>query len=926
MKNRREKLEAIFETAAALETDAQRHDYLERACPDAELRKEVESLLDAMKNPDSLFDQGDTVSASTLAATPVLEQPGTMIGRYKLLQKVGEGGMGVVYMAEQTEPVVRKVALKIIKLGMDTKQVVARFEAERQALAMMDHPNIAKVLDAGATDTGRPYFVMELVRGVPITEYCDKNKLSTQERLNLFIPVCQAIQHAHQKGVIHRDIKPSNVMVTLNDGEPHPMVIDFGIAKATNQKLTEKTLFTNYAQMIGTPAYMSPEQAEMSKLDVDTRTDVYSLGVLLYELLTGTTPFPSKELLSMGYGEMQRVIAEKEPPKPSTRMSTMQGEELTVTADKRSVEVVALRKQFQGDLDWIVMKALEKDRTHRYETVNGLVSDIRRHLDNEPVSAAAPTFSYQFHKFYRRNRKYMRVAAVIAALLVLAASFATFQAVRATRASQLAEAARRAELKQRILAQEKQKDAETARERAVTAEADSQAVYDFLWGDVLSQFNPGKNSPGGLTIQTVLDRACQELDRKAHKSPLVEARIRSMAGRVYGGIGLHNKAVKQLSEALPVLESGLPNTDLEIPVTQEALAAALVELRRTDRDLVEASRLLQSAAAFRTRVQGEGHPDSIRARLGLAFLQFYFGNLKEMHRQLEELRQTARHSPLIGADDVVMAEVDKALGEDYSRNLRVGEAGPLLKHAIQVFNDKLGPDHPNTLEAERWSAVLLIFQFRYQEGAAALEGLLPRYKAVFGEAHSSTVLLMDTLVATYLACLQDPKGAAPLVRQLVEICRSASGPNSVNTARALMWEGLWSQQTGDLVTAERTLRKAVKTYEALSSPQALTGFDQANYAWALSLLGGCLIEKPNPGTSELNEAEELLLHCAQIHEKQDVAWGGGLRAASLVPIPQNLARLVRLYELKKEPEKAAVWRDKLSKLEARIDAYKAKLQ
>jgi serine/threonine protein kinase len=441
MKNRREKLEAIFEAAAALETDAQRQDYLDRACPDAGLRQEVESLLEAMKHPDSLFDRG-TVSESTLAVTPVLEQPGTVIGRYKLLQKVGEGGMGVVYMAEQTEPVTRKVALKIIKLGMDTRQVVARFEAERQALAMMDHPNIAKVLDAGATDTGRPYFVMELVRGVPITEYCDKNKLSTLDRLNLFIPVCQAVQHAHQKGVIHRDIKPSNVMVTLHDGNAVPKVIDFGIAKATNQKLTEKTLFTNYAQMIGTPAYMSPEQAEMSGLEVDTRTDVYSLGVLLYELLTGTTPFPSKELLSMGYGEMQRIIAEKEPPKPSTRFSTMQNEERTMTAKNRSMEVSALGKVFQGDLDWIVMKSLEKDRTHRYETVNGLVADIRRHLGNEPVSAAAPTFSYQFRKFYRRKRKHMRVAAAIAVLLVLPTAFATFQAIRAMRAEEVAREAR----------------------------------------------------------------------------------------------------------------------------------------------------------------------------------------------------------------------------------------------------------------------------------------------------------------------------------------------------------------------------------------------------------------------------------------------------------------------------------------------------
>ncbi|MCF7765749.1 MAG: serine/threonine protein kinase, partial [Verrucomicrobia bacterium] len=428
----------IFNEALEMPSTEARQAFLKGACgQDAELRHRLECLLKSYDSAEGFIPDKDA-EVTLPAETKLTEGPGLVIDRYKLLQKIGEGGMGVVYMAEQTEPVTRKVALKIIKLGMDTRHVVARFEAERQALALMDHPNIAKVLDAGATDAGRPYFVMELVRGVPITEYCDKNKLSTQERLNLFIPVCQAIQHAHQKGVIHRDVKPTNVMVTLHDGDAVPKVIDFGIAKATNQRLTEKTLFTNYSQMIGTPAYMSPEQAEMSGLDVDTRTDVYSLGVLLYELMTGTTPFPSNELFSMGYGEMQRVIAEKEPPKPSTRLSTMLHEERTVVAKNRSMEVSALGKVFQGDLDWIVMKALEKDRSHRYETVNGLVSDIRRHLDNEPISAAAPTFAYQFQKFYRRNRKYMRVAGVVASLLVVLTGVATLQAVRATKAERKA--------------------------------------------------------------------------------------------------------------------------------------------------------------------------------------------------------------------------------------------------------------------------------------------------------------------------------------------------------------------------------------------------------------------------------------------------------------------------------------------------------
>jgi eukaryotic-like serine/threonine-protein kinase len=346
------------------------------------------------------------------------EAVGKTIGRYKVLEKVGEGGCGVVYVAEQTEPVRRRVALKVIKLGMDTKQVIARFEAERQALAMMDHPNIAKVLDAGATENGRPYFVMELVRGIKITEYCDQANLTTTARLDLFIKVCQAIQHAHQKGIIHRDIKPSNMLVTLHDGVPVPKVIDFGIAKATvGQTLTDKTVYTQLQQFIGTPAYMSPEQAEMSGLDIDTRSDIYSLGVLLYELLTGRTPFDAEELASQGLDAMRKTIREKEPMRPSTRLAALKGEELTTTAKRRSVDTSKLMHQLKGDLDWIVMKCLEKDRTRRYETANGLAFDLKRHLSNEPVLARPPSAAYRFQKAFRRNKlTFSAAAAVVLAL------------------------------------------------------------------------------------------------------------------------------------------------------------------------------------------------------------------------------------------------------------------------------------------------------------------------------------------------------------------------------------------------------------------------------------------------------------------------------------------------------------------------------
>jgi serine/threonine protein kinase/tetratricopeptide (TPR) repeat protein len=412
---RTKKLEEIFHAASELPTPEQQEKFLNRAClGEADLRREVEALLKAAPAGDELFQplEQSGLRSGDVSIAPATERAGTVIGRYKLLEQIGEGGMGVVYMAEQEAPVRRRVALKIIKLGMDTKQVVARFEAERQALAMMEHPHIAKILDAGATDSGRPYFVMELVRGVPITRFCDENHLSPKERIQLFIPVCQAIQSAHQKGVIHRDIKPSNVLVTLNAGSPHPMVIDFGVAKATNQKLTEKTLFTHFATMIGTPAYMSPEQAEMSKLDVDTRSDIYSLGVLLYELLTGSVPFPEARLRSVAYGEMQRIIAEEEPERPSTRLKKRA---LTGSA----FELGSRHSSLATDLDWIVMKCLEKDRNRRYDTANALGGDIQAHLNDEPVVARPPSMAYRFQKFVRRNRTGSIAVALVTVTVLL---------------------------------------------------------------------------------------------------------------------------------------------------------------------------------------------------------------------------------------------------------------------------------------------------------------------------------------------------------------------------------------------------------------------------------------------------------------------------------------------------------------------------
>jgi hypothetical protein len=433
--------EALFEAARNLSSQPARNAFLDQACAhDSELRARIESLLKAEAEAEEFFNDAlkfrnepfetpigpaekktDESNESANAEFSFAEGLGSRIGHYKLLQKIGEGGGGVVFMAEQEKPIRRRVALKVIKLGMDTRNVIARFEAERQALAMMDHPNIASVLDAAATETGRPFFVMELVRGVKITEYCDKNNLDNRQRLDLFIQVCHAIQHAHQKGIIHRDIKPSNILITLHDGVPVPKVIDFGIAKATQaeMQLTDKTFFTAYEQIIGTPAYMSPEQAELSGLNIDTRSDIYSLGVLLYELLTGRTPFDAKKLLQNGVDAMRKTLREQEPQRPSTMVTTLQQTELTITAEHRQAEPPKLISQLRGDLDWIVMKALEKDRKRRYETANGLAMDIQRYLGNEPIVARPPSRLYRLQKLARRNKiVFIAGGAVMIALLI----------------------------------------------------------------------------------------------------------------------------------------------------------------------------------------------------------------------------------------------------------------------------------------------------------------------------------------------------------------------------------------------------------------------------------------------------------------------------------------------------------------------------
>jgi serine/threonine protein kinase/tetratricopeptide (TPR) repeat protein len=431
---------AIFLGALEQTPGDDREAYVHQACRDQpELLHRVQQLLSALDQSAGPLDfPPPGLDAPANGDGHPAEGPGTQIGPYKLLEQIGEGGFGVVFMAEQTEPIRRKVALKVLKAGMDTRQVIARFEAERQALALMDHPNIARVLEAGATQSGRPYFVMELVRGIPITDYCDQAQVKPTERLSLFLSVCRAVQHAHQKGIIHRDLKPSNVLVTLHDGTPVAKVIDFGIAKAVGQHLTEKTLFTNYAQMMGTPMYMSPEQAALSGLDIDTRSDVYSLGVLLYELVTGTTPFAKERLANADFDEMRRIIREEEPPPPSTRISTLKPA-ATAASAAGQLSPRRLTQLFRGELDWVVMKCLSKDRTQRYESASALAADVERYLEGRPIEARPPSAIYRFRKYVRRHGIALTTIGLVTAALLIGIAASTWQAFRATQAKRKAE-------------------------------------------------------------------------------------------------------------------------------------------------------------------------------------------------------------------------------------------------------------------------------------------------------------------------------------------------------------------------------------------------------------------------------------------------------------------------------------------------------
>ncbi|HEY5911797.1 MAG TPA: tetratricopeptide repeat protein [Verrucomicrobiae bacterium] len=820
----------IFGEALALDAPAERAAYLEDACAgNPDLRQEVESLLAAYARAGDFLGQPRRLSEPDFS----IERTGTRIGRYKLLEKIGEGGFGVVYLAEQEEPVQRKVALKIIKPGMDSREIVARFEAERQALALMDHPTIAKVLDGGVTEAGRPYFVMELVHGTAITRYCDDKALSTAERLQIFIQVCHAVQHAHQKGIIHRDLKPNNILVTLYDGKPAPKIIDFGVAKALGQKLTEKTLVTAFQQMIGTPAYMSPEQAEISGLDIDTRSDIYSLGVLLYELLTGVTPFDAGVLARAGLDEVRRLIREQEPLKPSTRLETL-GNHLAEVARDRQTEPAALGRLVRGDLDWIVMKCLEKDRRRRYDTAQNVALDIEHYLSYEPVSAAAPSRGYLARKFIRRHKTGLAMVSALALMLIGAAVVSTRQAVRANRAE-------------------------------TQAETVARMLTDILMS-VRSDLAEGRDT--GFMLD-VLGKAGARVDVDLKMEPLIAARIQDLLGVTYWQLGNYTDAESRLRWALETRERLLGKQHRDTLTSLNHLARVLI----SKGDYAGAERLYRGAA-FESAL-GATDLTTIASVIGLGYAVSGKGDYAEAESLF---RKALRAQRLIGKDDHVTlqtvfdlahvlcarAEYDQAelllrgplkahepKGPNDPDTLRIIEnlarvlsakgddagAESLYRRSLETLERTLPKDHPDTLNTLSSPANLLMRKRDYA-GAESLYGRAAQgYKRAFRENLRLACVLHA--LGNSLSAQEKLAEAEQAQRESLAMHRKLGGPEHAHVPEAGRSLAAVLKKRGKSEEAELVNRE-VKATEVLINAQKLYGPENVITATALANVGAAI--------------------------------------------------------------------------------------
>jgi serine/threonine protein kinase len=804
MKEALDRLESLF--AAALQRPAaERAAYLDQACADDPgLRQRAEALLRAQEAAGSFLSPAPGPNPAGTINEPIAERPGTVIGAYKLMEQIGEGGMGLVFVAEQQQPVRRKVALKVIKPGMDSRQVVARFEAERQALALMDHPHIAQVHDGGTTPTGRPYFVMELVKGVPITEYCDQSQVPIRQRLELFLSVCQAVQHAHQKGIIHRDLKPSNVLVMSQDGTPLVKVIDFGVAKAIGQQLTDKTLYTHFAQLIGTPLYMSPEQAGMSGLDVDTRSDIYSLGVLLYELLTGTTPFAKERLKEVGLDELRRIIREEEPPRPSTRISTL-GQAASTASTNRQSDPKQLSRLFRGELDWIVMKALEKDRNRRYETASAFAADIERYLHDEPVLACPPSLSYRLRKLVRRNKGPVLAATLIVLALVGGTIGATLGMLHAEEARadeveqrQLADAAAVAEKQAKRAAQEREAEAKaSARIARVAAEnekkakllaqrreAQTKAMVNFVLDKVIGAARP-EGQEGGLgrevTLHKALEAALPFVAESFATEPVIEAPLRMTLGLSFYRLGDAKAAAEQHQAALALYMHHFGPEHADTLASMSNLATSFGALGR----YTEALKLCEETLTIRKRKFGLDHPDTLKSMANLANCYV----LLDRHADALKLQEEtlALQKAKLGPDHPSTLVTMNNLASTYQAVGRNGDALRIFEQTLALQQVKPGPEHPDTLLSMHNLASCYHALGRHTEALQLYEKTLALRKVKLGPGHPETLSSMYSLAGVY-ATLERHADAVKLLEETLALAQAKLGtdhPDTLGTMRTM---------------------------------------------------------------------------------------------------------------------------------------------
>ncbi len=822
----------IFLEALGRASPEEEADFLDAACRDKPtLRARVEELLRAHHEAGRFLGSNSPPSGELTA-----ERPGTVVGNYQLLDQIGEGGFGVVFLAEQHQPISRTVALKVLKPGMDSRQVISRFEAERQVLALMDHPNIARVLDAGQTVTGRPYFVMELVRGVPITRYCDEQQLTPRRRLELFVFVCRAVQHAHQKGIIHRDLKPTNVLVAAYDGRPVPKVIDFGVAKALGQQLTERTLETGFGRIVGTLEYMSPEQAEFNALDVDTRADVYSLGVLLYELLTGATPLGRERLTQAGVTEVLRLIREEEPPKPSTRIGEGKDPPESVAA-RRGLEPARLSREVRGELDWIVMRCLEKDRSRRYDTADGLARDIERYLHDEPVEACPPSRIYRLRKFARKNGRLIVTAATVAILLAAGAGVSTWQALRA-----------RAAERQALAARDREAD---ELEEVKRSEARAEAVLQFFKTKVLSAVRP-KGQEGGLgpeaTIRAALHQAEPSIATSFANEPLVEASIRNTLGVSYWYLGDNEAALRQQERALALRRLVLGRDHLETVGAMNDVAIVYEHQARYK----EAEKLHAEVVDVKRRTLGPEDPSTLKSMNNLATSLAEQGLLEEASKVSRETLDIQRR--LLGPEDLFTLRSASNLAIMLRHLGRVDESHKLFDDTLQSLRRAFGPEHQDTLRVMNELGELLLEEGDGTEARRTLATTLEAKQRVLGPGHLETLITMASLADASRAVGRLPE-AAELAARAAEQHRRAFGPEHPQTVVALT-------VLANVYRDQGKLREAVKLYEdTLVAARRVLGPRMPEtqhllnaYAWTLATAPDETIRQPSRAVELAREA------------------------------------------------------------------------